>query len=601
MNEVCEVILTSAKYDADDIDDVRVSAVFTGPDGQKYEMPGKHYEKTKWRIRFKPPTEGAWSYVTTCHSDPGDKGLNNIEGTVVRAHEIPPKVFNAGSDYANTLVDTRLEIQNAIDAAIKYSKESGLPSEIRLKADSTYRVEAAGDTALVIENAKNVIFNGQGATLVFTNVDAGGLKVVNSENVIVKNINIDYDPLPYSFGTVTYVNGDVYRLKFDPGYIEPDDPAYDFAKRVAGVLGIKITYNGTKTIFGQPVVGSKTFVSKGDREWELDGSTLFLGGGSNTVAGVGLKTGDRFVLKAGNYAAAVAFLFSNNVTAENIVVYTSPGLSFLPSVVDDIVIRDCHVRVNSGRPISTNADGIHMRGARGNVMIDGCTFEGMCDDGINIHSSPMSVLSKHAANKYGLSRGLNSIRIGDRLAIIEQGKAKVKDIVTVSKSENETGEFLLTFDKDIDLKAGTGFSDADNLYNLDECASAFAIKDCSFDYYRGRGILLSCQNGIVYGNKFNILGGPAISFNHETVWWGEGPFGKNIIIKNNIFANQMNSSRTPIISHIEVAPGNPESQGLENIFITENVFNGFGSSRENVASMKNVKPGTLIFAGNKLQ
>jgi hypothetical protein len=594
MNEVCEVILTSKTLHAADVFDVHVSALFTGPGGQNYEIPGRPIGGNQWSIRFQPPTTGTWTYQTICRSHPSDQGLNGVKGSVKKDPETrQPTVFYA-TDYVDSHSENATpEMMTLLREASDHARHTGLPVEIQLEKKAVYRLNSYGSDnshALTVSEVKNLVIDGNGATLVGLNIQSGILHIKNCENIVVKNLYIDYDPLPYAFGSIVYVFGSVFHFKIDEGYIEFDHPAYQLSVERNASWGVKISQRNGEIIYGQPIIGSKIFKPLGNRIWQLDGSTLSLGGG--------LQVNEKVVISARNYAQAIAIESTGNVVLEKITVYSSPALCFYPHLVEDFVIRDCHVQVMPGRPISSNADAIHMRGARGNIMIDGCTFEGMLDDAINIHSSPMSVLKRISNNQYELSRAFNTIRVGDRLVAIERITGTVKGILTVMTMDETRGDrHVVTFNQPIDLMTGTGFTNADNLYNLDECASAFVIKDCTFNSYRGRGLLLSSQNGLVYNNTFNILGSPSIHFYYETRFWGEGPYGKDIFIKDNVFICNAVVKPT-IVSEVQSEFMTP-SEAFKNIFILNNTFIGFGKTQEDVVKMNNTVPDTIIFEDNE--
>ncbi|WP_010184915.1 apiosidase-like domain-containing protein [Sphingomonas sp. PAMC 26605] len=71
-----EITLTAAKSYANPYKEVAVSAVFTGPAGERMVMPGFWDGGHVWRIRFAPPTPGRWRYGTTSSAahDPGLQG-----------------------------------------------------------------------------------------------------------------------------------------------------------------------------------------------------------------------------------------------------------------------------------------------------------------------------------------------------------------------------------------------------------------------------------------------------------------------------------------------------------------------------------------------
>jgi hypothetical protein len=595
MNEPLRVILTAKTLDAADAFDVIVSVMFTGPGGQTYEIPGKHLSGNQWLFHFQPPVTGSWSYVSSCQSHPSDTGLHGVSGIVVKSAETKQPTVYLATDYVDkNLADTTSDMRRLFREASTHANTTGNPVEVRLEAGANYRLGSQGSESapIIVSNVKNMVINGQGATFTGLNLQSGLLRITGCENVIVKDLYFDYDPLPYSYGTVTHIDGNIFHFKIDEGFIEFDYPAYTLAVTRNGTWGVKLSYENGVKIYGQPVAGSTTFVPLGNREWKLDTSTMRHG----SMGSLGVKVNDKFVILCRNYAQAMGVINSKNTVLENLVIYTSPGLAYYPSNVESFVMRDCHVRVKGDRPISTNADGIHMRGSRGNVVIEGCTFEGMLDDGINIHSSAMSVLQKIADNKYNLSKGVTTVRVGDRLQAVEQGTSRIIGIFTVTEVTTG-GVHTVTFDRNVNLKTGTGFTNADNLYNLDESASSFVIKDCVFNAYRGRGVLLSSQNGLVYDNTFNIQGSPCIHFVYETQYWGEGPFGRNIVIRNNTF-NRVRSSSPPIVSNVQSSAGGAPLAAYENIFIRNNIFVGFGISATGVINMSNTVPGTPVLEGN---
>ncbi|HEX7781570.1 MAG TPA: DUF4038 domain-containing protein [Sphingobium sp.] len=75
-----EITLTAQRNYANPYKDVTVSAVFTGPDGVRMEMPGFWDGKNVWRVRFAPPRPGVWRYRTSS-SMAGDAGLQGRSGS----------------------------------------------------------------------------------------------------------------------------------------------------------------------------------------------------------------------------------------------------------------------------------------------------------------------------------------------------------------------------------------------------------------------------------------------------------------------------------------------------------------------------------------
>ncbi len=87
-----------------------------------------------------------------------------------------------------------INLQSEIQSAISRGQSSlTLPS-------GTYRVE----NHLMIANAKNFILDGNYSDIIFTS-KAGKILIYNSESITIRNLKIDYDPLPYTQGTITSV------------------------------------------------------------------------------------------------------------------------------------------------------------------------------------------------------------------------------------------------------------------------------------------------------------------------------------------------------------------------------------------------------------
>jgi hypothetical protein len=597
MNKWCEVILTAQTQNASDAFDVIVSATFTGPGGQTYEIPGRHRTGNQWAVRFLPPAIGQWSYETFSRTHPQDAGLHGVKGTVTKSAETKQPTVYLATDYVDkNSVDVTADMRRLFQEASRHANTTGNPVEVRLESGVNYRMNSQGsETApIIINSVKNMFINGQGATLTGLNLQSGILQIAECENIIVKDIFFDYDPLPYSYGTVTHIDGNIFHFKIDEGFIEFDYPAYTFAVTRTGTWGVKLSYENGVKIYGQTVAGSTTFLPLGNREWKLDTSTMPLG----TMGSLGVKVNDKFIILCRNYSQAVSVISTKNIVLENLVIYSSPGIAFYPAMVEDFVIRDSHVRVKDDRPISTNADGINMRSSRGNVLIEGCTFEGMMDDSINIHTRPLSVIRRISDNQYELSKHVNSVRKGDRLQAIEQGTGRIIDIVTVTDVRIDSWNYIVTFDRNIELTVGTHFNNADNLFNLDESASALVIKDCTLNAYRGRGILLSCHNGLLYNNAFRMQGGPCISLIFDTQTWGQGPISRNIVIRNNTF-QRVRSAVYPINTTAIPGAEKISTSIYENIYILNNSFIGYGISATGVINMSNAVAETLTIEGNE--
>jgi hypothetical protein len=176
-----------------------------------------------------------------------------------------------------------------------------------------------------------------------------------------------------------------------------------------------------------------------------------------------------------------------------------------------------------------------------------------------------------------------SVREGDVLELVRSATAKADGRYTVKAVKDAGANWLVTLDRALpELEAGAGFAETDNFYNLSEAADPFVIRDCRFGDYRGRGILTSACGGLIENNRFDLREGWGVVMNYESTRWGEGPFGRSLVIRNNEFrghgANQSGIlsvlyGRNPKGGDLAVAA---DSRPFHDIRIENNRFFDYG-------------------------
>lgn len=85
---------------------------------------------------------------------------------------------------------------------------------------------------------------------------------------------------------------------------------------------------------------------------------------------------------------AIVFQRCQEVSVEDITIYTTPGMGLIGLVSENISLTRFNVLIRPGtrRLMSATADATHFGGCKGTVSLTDCTFEGMGDDGANIKS-----------------------------------------------------------------------------------------------------------------------------------------------------------------------------------------------------------------------
>jgi len=84
-----------------------------------------------------------------------------------------------------------------------------------------------------------------------------------------------------------------------------------------------------------------------------------------------------------------------NVTVKNVNLFTAAGLGFLGQFSENITLKHTNVMPNyaKGCYLCGHADGFQVSNCRGQIVVDGCKFEGLMDDPINVHGTSVRIVA----------------------------------------------------------------------------------------------------------------------------------------------------------------------------------------------------------------
>ena len=111
----------------------------------------------------------------------------------------------------------------AISEAAAEANKAGRPAPhivLNLDRNAIYRIKRP----IILKQLSSIEVHGNGAQLINT-ARASTLQISDASHVTIRDLTIDYDPLPFTQGTVASFDGAAREIivKVDPGY--PDDPA----------------------------------------------------------------------------------------------------------------------------------------------------------------------------------------------------------------------------------------------------------------------------------------------------------------------------------------------------------------------------------------
>ena len=302
--------------------------------------------------------------------------------------------FGAKGDGQN---DERAAIQKAIDAAIA----SGTNAIVSFDRGKIYRLgkQDADVAALRIGGASGLTLSGNGATLV-AHPSNRQLTIFDSKQVVIRDLVLDYNPLPFTQARVTELalaRGAI-RFRVEPDY---DDPS-------VGAGDVYPDFKNSDTVFLDGATRAFT------HDWgRISGITALENHvfearfhSSNLEKRFArLKVGDFIAVKRpfpkvspqrdgqGRFLSAASaniyITFSEGVRLERVVSYAAPQMTFLASGSEAVVLDGCRIvrKPGTNRLIASNSDGAHFKSLTVMPQVLNSTFEALMDDSVNIKIS----------------------------------------------------------------------------------------------------------------------------------------------------------------------------------------------------------------------
>ena len=410
-------------------------------------------------------------------------------------------------------------LQREIDAALKSGKK-----EVRL-AQQEYRLKKS----VVLRGVNNVVFDGGGAKIIMTERKNAWM-LFDCSNLTFQNFSIDYDPLPYTQGTVTAVNDTRIEFKIDEGYpqAKPENLGWNFH---AFTPDGKYWKKYQTDIYGEPEAIDATHVRI-----------------RPIVKVPDLQVGDRLAMDRRN-DSCIDMRNTKNLRFEDITVYASPGCVFRAYHCDggDIyrnvkILRGPKpIGAQAERLLSANADAIHYGYCRKGVTIVGCEFAFMGDDSLNLHGNVTPIVEisgirsfrQIVGNRQKDSDLLRRMRPGDKIRVLARDTFRILgeytfrsyrrlDMVYSKEVRNraypdlakqpaeEQTVYELTVNEEIGF-SGEAFWDTPSM-----ACSDFRVSDSYFHDHRARGLRVMASNGIIENCRFERIKGPAISAGPES-------------------------------------------------------------------------------------
>nr|MCU0791690.1 hypothetical protein [Opitutaceae bacterium] len=395
---------------------------------------------------------------------------------------------------------------------------------------------AAGDTTIVIPTGrhlvtprnkqhlllrglKNITIEATGAELVCSETTRA-ITIENCENLTLRGLVIDYDPLPFTQARITAISEDKTRLELEliPGYA-------DF-----GAPPVKLeTFNPeTNELRGRITFHRPTIEKLGDGRAVL---TRPRGPASGSIDSIG----DIAVLHhehapGGFIPHAIMATDSRGLVFENVTLYASDTFGFFENRCENSRYLNCAVdrrppeldyAMRGYRRVrSLNADAFHSKNARGGPRYERCIARYNGDDSIAINGYYHFITAVEGDSLRVLAKAEMTLRVGDTAQMITREGVRLPDrkITALTPLGSATEEeralvstpgwveprtlartlkeaWRVTLDGPVDdIPVATLIASAESI------GSGFEIRDCYLGHNQSRGILLKAGHGRIEGN-----------------------------------------------------------------------------------------------------
>ena len=295
----------------------------------------------------------------------------------------------------------------------------------------TYRLAPlSGNTTVDVNGAKNLTIIADGVTLICTRLTRA-VAFTHCANVTLRGLTVDYDPLPFTQGTVTQIAPDFswIDVKLDAGYpraaysrIDLCDPKTRHRKR-----GMPYLWGTSAAMVGADTVR----VTRSD-------------------IGKAAAIGDLASLNTGpiNGAAhAVSIDTCSGMAFDHVTVFSAPGFGLVESDGDG-GMRYEHCRVVPGpippgatepRLLSTSWDAIQSKMLKHGPVVEDCDIVSAGDDSWSVQSSDYLVMSVDGSKAVLAFRDqfCEGPQVGDRVA---RSLASAQPIVVSRQDKTLTAE-----------------------------------------------------------------------------------------------------------------------------------------------------------------
>jgi len=256
-----------------------------------------------------------------------------------------------------------------------------------------------------------------------------------------------------------------------------------------------------------------------------------------------------FVMRNGRRPNPAVFMSGMiSPVLEDVIVRSSPGMGIICQLSSDITIRGsmkaidrtagAMPRPGSGRITSLQADATHFSNCRGQVTVENCMFERMCDDAINVHSTCLKIEKIEPPNRlvarfvHSQAKGFELFKAGDTVRFIRARTMEAEAEAELTSARLIDPE---TYELEVKWSVPEGYAEGDTIESATwQPAVRFAGNVVSRNISRAT-LFTTPRPVICESNRFEYVSGAAIKLSGDSMNWYESGGCRDVVIRGNEF------------------------------------------------------------------
>ena len=402
--------------------------------------------------------------------------------------------------------------------------------------------------SFLFEHVENLILEGNGCNLIF-HEQMQPFTFDNCKNIVLRNINIDWEQPLTAQAKVLRVNGEYIEVSIDlkefPYWIDEGKLYFTINKNEKEPWKSTMEFNHSGR-FVVPQTGDRGCLGKGWENYLTE----------NVIPGVirlyypflrKPAVGNILVMRHSERIHSGIFIQeSKNITINNVNLFHATGLGILAQFSEDLIFNGYRAVPNKtkNRYFGGGDDGLQVSNCKGQITVTNCEFEGLMDDPVNVHGTSVQIVGKISDKElkckfmHYQSEGLKWGHPGDKISFIENSVMKsmgTGELINFKSIDKEN--FTLTFKTPVPKEIEVG----DALENLTWSPNV-EISNNQFKSCRARGILVSTPGKVIIENNIFESSGSAILIAGDANNWFESGAVTDVLIRNNTFTDLCNTS-----------------------------------------------------------